>query len=139
MMPQATRPERDGSGRTTACAAVGRQAAELAAETESVQTIQGDTGAAVRAMGRIADVVRTMVDHQTTIASAVEARSATRRELTRSVATAANGVGAVTGTLTDVSRNAQDSAEDIERARGAARGLDASSRELNRLLGVFTV
>ena len=74
-----------------------------------------------------------------TIASAVEEQTATTGELTRSVASAADGAGTVTDTLTSVSRDADDSAEDVERARVAARELDDLSGELNRLLGVFTV
>ena len=45
----------------------------------------------------------------------------------------------MTDTLTSVSRDADDSAEDVDRARVAARELDGLSRELNRLLGAFTV
>ena len=97
------------------------------------------TSAAVRAIAQIAEVVRTINDHQTTIASAVEEQTATTGELTRSVTAAAEGAGTVAGTLTSVSRDAEDSAQDVERARTAARELDGLSTELNRLLGVFTV
>ena len=84
-------------------------------------------------------MVRAINDHQTTIASAVEEQTATTSELTRSVASAADGAGTVTDTLTSVSKDAVDSAEDVERARDAARELDGLSGELNRLLGAFTV
>jgi methyl-accepting chemotaxis protein len=104
-----------------------------------VQGIQAETSAAVRAIAQIAEVVRAINDHQTTIASAVEEQTATTGELTRSVASAAQGAGTVTNTLTTVSRDADDSAEDVDRARVAARELDGLSRELNRLLGAFTV
>jgi len=93
----------------------------------------------VGAIARIAEVVRAINDHQTTIASAVEEQTATTGELTRSVASAAEGAGSVTTTLTAVSRDADDSAADVDRARTAARELDELSRELNRLLGAFTV
>ncbi|WP_116452482.1 methyl-accepting chemotaxis protein [Blastococcus litoris] len=104
-----------------------------------VQGIQSETSAAVGAIARIAEVVRAINDHQTTIASAVEEQTATTSELTRSVAAAADGAGSVTTTLTAVSRDADDSAADVDRARAAAQELDGLSRELNRLLGVFTV
>ena len=104
-----------------------------------VQGIQAETSAAVRAIAQIAEVVRTINDHQTTIASAVEEQTATTGELTRSVAAAAEGAGTVTTTLTAVREDADDSAADVDRARTAARELDQLSRELNRLLGVFTV
>ncbi|TFV65252.1 UNVERIFIED_ORG: methyl-accepting chemotaxis protein [Bacillus sp. AZ43] len=114
----------------------GKASEEIA---QRVQGIQAETTAAVKAIARIADVVRTINDHQTTIASAVEEQTATTSELTRSVAAAADGAGTVTDTLTAVSRDADDSAVDVDRARSAARELDDLSKELNRLLGVFTV
>ena len=114
----------------------GKASEEIA---QRVQGIQAETSAAVRAIGQIAEVVQTINDHQTTIASAVEEQTATTNELTRSVASAADGSGTVTDTLNTVSRDAEDSATDVDRARVAARELDALSAELNRLLGVFTV
>ncbi|WP_324277342.1 methyl-accepting chemotaxis protein [Blastococcus brunescens] len=114
----------------------GKASEEIA---QRVQGIQGETTAAVRAIAQIAEVVRAINDHQTTIASAVEEQTATTSELTRSVAAAADGAGSVTTTLTSVSQDADDSAADVERARTAAQELDGLSRELNRLLGVFTV
>jgi methyl-accepting chemotaxis protein len=114
----------------------GKASEEIA---QRVQGIQNETSAAVGAISRIAEVVRTINDHQTTIASAVEEQTATTSELTRSVAAAADGAGSVTTTLTAVSRDADDSAADVDRARAAAQELDGLSRELNRLLGVFTV
>jgi methyl-accepting chemotaxis protein len=114
----------------------GKASEEIA---QRVQGIQAETSAAVRSIAQIAEVVRTINDHQTTIASAVEEQTATTGELTRSVAAAAEGAGTVTTTLTTVSQDAGDSAADVERARTAARELDALSGELNRLLGAFTV
>ncbi|MGY1827173.1 MULTISPECIES: methyl-accepting chemotaxis protein [unclassified Blastococcus] len=117
-----------------------QEAAKASEEiAQRVQGIQSETTEAVRSISRIADVVRAINDHQTTIASAVEEQTATTRELSRSVATAAEGAGAVTTTLTSVSRDADDSATDVERARSAARELDGLSKELNRLLAAFTV
>ncbi|SDE95273.1 Methyl-accepting chemotaxis protein [Blastococcus fimeti] len=104
-----------------------------------VQGIQAETTAAVRSIAQIAEVVRSINDHQTTIASAVEEQTATTSELSRSVASAADGAGTVTTTLTTVAQDADASAADVERARAAAQELDGLSRELNRLLGAFTV
>ncbi|UOY02964.1 methyl-accepting chemotaxis protein [Blastococcus sp. PRF04-17] len=128
-------------------AVVANEVKELAQEAgkasdeiaQRVQGIQAETSAAVRAIAQIAEVVRTINDHQTTIASAVEEQTATTGELTRSVAAAADGAGVVTSTLTMVRQDADDSADDVDRARTAARELDALSSELNRLLGAFTV
>ncbi|RBY85797.1 methyl-accepting chemotaxis protein [Blastococcus sp. TF02A-30] len=128
-------------------AVVANEVKDLAQETakaseeiaQRVQGIQAETTEAVRSISRIADVVRSINDHQTTIASAVEEQTATTGELSRSVAAAADGAGTVTTTLTTVSQDAEGSASDVERARAAAQELDALSRELNRLLGAFTV
>ncbi len=128
-------------------AVVANEVKELAQEagrasddiTRRVEAIQADTGSAVGSISRIAEVVHAMNDHQMTIASAVGQQSATTRELTRSVAAAAEGAGSVSATLTTVSTDARDSAADVERARAAAAELDGLSQELSRLLAVFTV
>ncbi|WP_104524216.1 methyl-accepting chemotaxis protein [Blastococcus atacamensis] len=128
-------------------AVVANEVKELAQEAakaseeiaQRVQGIQSETTAAVRSIAQIAEVVRSINDHQTTIASAVEEQTATTRELSRSVATAAEGAGTVTTTLTAVRQDADDSATDVDRARSAAQELDGLSTELNRLLSVFTV
>ncbi|WP_255363718.1 methyl-accepting chemotaxis protein [Geodermatophilus sp. DSM 45219] len=128
-------------------AVVANEVKELAQEAsrasediaQRVQGIQADTTAAVGSIGRIAEVVRDMNDHQTTIASAVEEQTAVTAELTRSVGAAADGATAFTGTLAAVSEDADRSAEDVETARTAARELDRLSHELTRLLGAFTV
>ncbi|WP_245821054.1 methyl-accepting chemotaxis protein [Geodermatophilus pulveris] len=90
-------------------------------------------------IGRIAEVVRDMNDHRTTIASAVEEQTAVTAELSRSVGAAADGATSFTGTLTSVSEDAERSAQDVDSARTAARELDRLSAELTRLLGVSTV
>ncbi len=128
-------------------AVVANEVKELAQEaarasddiTRRVGAIQADTEAAVGSISRIAEVVHAVNDHQLTIATAVDQQSATTRELTRSVAAAADGAGSVSTTLTTVSADARDSASDVDRARSAAVELDGLSRELTRLLGVFTV
>jgi methyl-accepting chemotaxis protein len=128
-------------------AVVANEVKELAQEaarasddiTRRVAAIQGDTEAAVGSIGRIAEVVHTMNDHQLTIATAVDQQAATTRELTRSVAVAADGAGSMSTTLTTVSADARDSASDVDRARASALELDGLSRELTRLLGAFTV
>ncbi|MGY1761375.1 methyl-accepting chemotaxis protein [Geodermatophilus sp. SYSU D00779] len=128
-------------------AVVANEVKELAQEasraseeiTQRVQGIQADTSAAVGSIGRIAEVVRDMNDHQTTIASAVEEQTAVTNELTHSVGAAADGATAFTSTLTAVSEDAERSAADVDSARTAARELDRLTQELTRLLGVFTV
>jgi hypothetical protein len=105
-------------------AVVANEVEELAQEaarasddiTRRVGAIQADTEAAVGSISRIAEVVHAMNDHQLTIASAVDRQSATTRELTRSVAAAAEGAGSVSTTLTTVSADARDSASDVDRA-----------------------
>jgi methyl-accepting chemotaxis protein len=117
-----------------------QEAAKASEEiAQRVHRIQGDTDAAVRSISQIAEVVRTVNDHQLTIASAVEEQTATTQELNRSVSTAAEGVGSVTASLDGVSRDAQESASDVEEARTAARRLDGLSAELNELIGAFKV
>ncbi|MPQ97674.1 HAMP domain-containing protein [Modestobacter sp. I12A-02628] len=117
-----------------------QQAARASEEiAERVQGIQEQTGAAVSAMEQISEVVRDINGHQITIAGAVEEQTATTAELTRNITSVADGATAVNGTLTDVSADAERSAQDVGRARAAAGELDHLSGELTRLLGVFSV
>src|SRR3712207_995480 len=104
-----------------------------------VQSIQADTTAAVGSISQIVGVIREMNDHQTTIASAVEEQTAVTNELSRSVSSVADGANAVTGTMTEVSADADRTAVDVESARAAARELDRLSGELTRVINVFTV
>ncbi len=80
-------------------------------------------------IGRIAEVVRDINDHRTTIVSGVEEQTAVTTELTRSVGAAAVGATAFTGPLAAVSEDAERSAEDADRAPTAARELDRLSPE----------
>src|SRR3712207_6952482 len=70
-------------------------AQETAKATEDiarrVQAIQGDTGAAVTAIGEISQIVAQISDRQTTIASAGEEQTATTAEVSRAGAEAAQG------------------------------------------------
>jgi methyl-accepting chemotaxis protein len=104
-----------------------------------VQSIQADTSAAVGSIGQIVGVIREMNDHQTTIAGAVEEQTAVTNELSRSVASAAEGAGAIADTMTAVRTDADQTAVDVDSARHAARELDQLSGELTRLIKVFTV
>jgi len=106
---------------------------------QRVQSIQADTRAAVGSISQIVGVIREMNDHQTTIASAVEEQTAVTNELSRSVASVADGASSVTDTMNDVTTDVDRTAADVESARTAARELDQLSGELNRLINVFTV
>src|SRR3712207_9208690 len=82
-------------------------AQETAKATEDiarrVQAIQGDTTAAVAAIGEISQIVAQISDRQTTIASAVEEQTATTNEMSRSVQEAAQGSGQIADNITGVS------------------------------------
>jgi len=106
---------------------------------QRVQSIQADTSAAVGSISQIVGVIREMNDHQTTIASAVEEQTAVTNELSRSVSSVADGATSVTGTMNDVTTDADRTAADVDQARTAARELDHLSGELTRLIDVFTV
>ena len=65
-------------------------AQEMAEATDDIRrritAIQADTGAATNALCRMGTVVETIYKYQATIASAVEERTATTGEMSRSVA-----------------------------------------------------
>ena len=115
----------------------GKASEEIA---QRVHGIQAETSAAVKAIAQIAEVVRAINDHQTTIASAVEEQTATTSELTRSVASAAEGAGTVDGHADVGEPRTPTTAPRTSSAPGSPpASWTACPVELNRLLGVFTV
>src|SRR3954447_8890151 len=82
-------------------AVVANEVKELAKQTakatedisQKIEAIQGDTKAAVNAIGEISSIINQINDISNSIASAVEEQTVTTNEINRSMAEAAKGVG----------------------------------------------
>ncbi|WP_345028361.1 methyl-accepting chemotaxis protein [Cellulomonas oligotrophica] len=128
-------------------AVVAGEVKELAQETakatgeiaQRVESIQVDTRAAVDAIGSIEEVIGSISDHQSTIASAVEEQTATTAEISRSVAEAAGGSGDIAANIEGVTTAAELTARAAVESAQAVGEVARMSADLKGMVARFTV
>jgi len=126
-------------------AVVANEVKELAKETaratedisQKIEAIQSGTQGAVSAISRISEVIATINDIQTTIASAVEEQTATTNEIARSVTEAAAGANGIAEDVTQVANAASDTRQGAQDTLQSATDLTGVAGELRDLVGRF--
>jgi methyl-accepting chemotaxis protein len=123
-------------------AVVANEVKELAKETakatedisKKIETIQGDTAKAVKAIGEITTVIDQVNDISSTIASAVEEQTATTSEIGRSVNEAARGGTEISENIGGVATAAQSTTEQIGDLQTASADLSNMAAGLEKLV-----
>jgi len=127
-------------------AVVANEVKELAKQTakateeisQKIEAIQGDTKAAVGAIGEITTVINQINDISNAIASAVEEQTVTTNEINRSMAEAAKGVGDISKNITGVAVAAKDTTQGANNTQKAAQELTQMASRLQSLVSRFT-
>ena len=126
-------------------AVVAAEVKELAQETSRATTlitqrigdIQGDTVAAVDAIGRISQVISQIHDYQTSISGAVVEQSATAAELTDSVQVAARSTTDIIDSIDGFADAARTTTRSVGESRQASQDLARMSASLQDLVSTF--
>ena len=128
-------------------AVVANEVKELAKETakateeigQKIDAIQGDTKAAVRAIGEISQIINQINDISNTIASAVEEQTATTNEIGRNVTEAAKGTEEIARNISGVATAAESTTSGAGDTQKAAIELSRMANELQSLVSRFRI
>jgi methyl-accepting chemotaxis protein len=126
-------------------AVVANEVKELAKETakatedigRKIDTIQGDTAAAVKAIEEVGRIIAQVNDIATVIATAVEEQTKTTNEISRNVTEAVQGTANIAQNIAGVADAARESASGATRSQQAAAALSQMASELQTLVSRF--
>ena len=128
-------------------AVVANEVKELAKETakatedisRKIETIQGDTKGAVKAIEEISVVINQVNDISNSIASAVEEQTATTNEMGRNISEAAKGSSEIARNVAGVAEAARSTSTGASETNTAAGELARMAAQMQKLLQEFKV
>ncbi|WP_436521157.1 methyl-accepting chemotaxis protein [Actinoplanes sp. HUAS TT8] len=105
--------------------------------TNRITAIQSISGNAAAAIGEIVQVIATIGDYTTSIASAVEEQTATTTEMSRGVSDAAGSTGRVSEAISEVAEVAQKASANAREAQAAVADLSRLAGDMTTLVNTF--
>ncbi len=128
-------------------AVVANEVKELAKQTakatedigRKIDTIQGDTAAAGKALEVVGRIIGRVNDIATVIAAAVEEQTKTTNEISRNVTEAVQGTANIAQNIAGVADAARESASGATRSQQAAAALSQMASELQTLVSRFVL
>jgi methyl-accepting chemotaxis protein len=138
---EAARAGEAGKGFAVVATEVKELARQTARATEDigrkVDSIQGETQAAVKAITHVSDIINQINDISNSIASAVEEQTASTAEISRNVASAAQSTTEISGNIARVASSAEQNSEGAKQTKQAAAELARMAADLQQLVGQF--
>ncbi len=139
---EAARAGEAGKGFAVVANEVKDLAKETAKATEEISvkitSIQNDTQSAVGAIAQISEIINSINNIQSTIASAVEEQTVTTNEIARNISEVAKGSSEVAGSIVQVTEAAQSASQGAEEGRNVSVELQDMSQILQNLAGQYT-
>ncbi|HZP69965.1 MAG TPA: PAS-domain containing protein [Pseudolabrys sp.] len=138
---EAARAGEAGKGFAVVASEVKSLAVQTARATEDISSlimaVQGATGSAVSAIGRISGRMQEIDSCATAVSAAVEEQSAATGEISQNVASASEGAKLVVQVLGDVSGAAAHTRESAENVLAASQAVETAAAELRREVESF--